>query len=503
LIDAVLVLDVSTSCIHANLVNADKKITISLSKSIEYILDGPKGYYSINTTRLWGKITDIIKEVNESAQDKYNILAISVTSQREGSVFLDENNDEIFSFPNIDLRAKRVSYDISSRYGERIYRITGHWPDAYFPAMRLLWIKDFYPEKFKKIRSFLMLNEWIAFKLSSLKIPVSEWTNAAESMLFDVNDLEWSQELRELFGFEELKFSKIVEPGTILNSIDADVSQRTGLSNETKIVLGMADTQSALFGSDAFDEGTVVIVNGSTTPVQIVVNKPIFDKYYRTWTCPYLKNKWVLESNCKKTGVVYKKLKEDLMEFIDMILPKQNNNEIDLVEIIRNMYVRADDLFAYMGPGIFDVSQREISINGLVYDSSKTNIFQSVFTAFIENLAFSIFSNIEQLKEIYNNKILKIVATGGAFKNSLLKKILYILIKPVEFLLTDELESTSIGAAKLAFREINKKDFPATDNFSKIDVDFSGEEENYYKNKYLKWKEFYKSLKNLGGNINE
>ena len=74
-----------------------------------------------------------------------------------------------------------------------------------------------------------------------------------------------------------------------------------------------------------------------------------------------------------------------------MILPEQNNNEIDLEEIIRNIYVRADDLFAYMGPGIFDVSQREISFNGLVYDSSKTNIFQSVFTAFIENLAFSIF----------------------------------------------------------------------------------------------------------------
>ncbi len=98
----------------------------------------------------------------------------------------------------------------------------------------------------------------------------------------------------------------MLEPGTITGTLKPEFAQRLKLGQETTVVLAAADTQSALIGTGALQNGDVTVVNGSTTPIQMVVDNLLIDPQLRIWSGPYLPGKWVLESNCGKTGMVYR-----------------------------------------------------------------------------------------------------------------------------------------------------------------------------------------------------
>lgn len=497
----VIVIDIGTGGIHINIINSEGDFISGSYSGIEYDSDEFPMGLKFDAEDIFKKTINLIKNtIYKSKVDKKDIISIAVTSQRHGVIFLDSDKKAVFACPNIDNRANQEAIEISKLYGKQIYEITGRWPSGVFPALRLLWFKKNIPEVFLKIEKIFMINDWLAFKLTGVEC--SEWTNAAETLLFDIKKLTWSEELIKIFNLESLKLSRIVEPGTAIGALKPNLAKRLNLCRDTAVVLAAADTQSALIGTGTFYNGDVTIVNGSTTPVQMVVDNAILDKENRIWTGPYIPGKWVLESNCGKSGMVYRKLVKDLSEFIRLFAPSIDINYKELREIVIRCKDETKGVQTFLGPGIIDASNFQNIINYFLLADENINFFKAIIPSFIENLAFAMAANVEQLEKISGIPSRRICLTGGASKDKLLIKIIPQLFKNCKITLSTCMESTSLGAAMQAF--VANKVFPNLDsvknNFQNLQKDIISDkhdnkkDRDLYLNKYEDWKKGYKNI---------
>jgi autoinducer 2 (AI-2) kinase len=446
----VMIIDVGTGGLHVSIMDSEGAVLASAYQELVYAADESHNALTFapdpefeNTLRL------LEQTLTQADIDRQHVLSITVTSQRHGGVFLDANHNVVYACPNMDDMAGQEALTLSPEDAQRIYELTARWPTGLFQAVRLRWFKKQNPELFAKISTFLMINDWFVFQLTGNMR--SEWTNAAETMLFDVKNLCWSDELRTFFGVEHFELPDVAEPGTIVGTVKPELASRLRLSRGTTVVLAAADTQSALVGTGALKNGDVTVVNGSTTPIQMVVDDLVIDPRLRIWSGPYLPGKWVLESNCGKTGMVYRQYLNHLSDFLEQFVPNHNLSTEQLSAITDRYLDAATGVLPFLGPCLFDVSNFLGMTKALFLEGETVNPFTAIVPAFIENLAFAIAANIEQLEEISGVSIQTIRMTGGGNRNALLMKILPLLLKNRKMTRSASTEATSRGAAIQAF----------------------------------------------------
>ncbi|MCP4401109.1 MAG: FGGY-family carbohydrate kinase [bacterium] len=252
----VISIDVGTGGLHVSIMDSEGKVLTRAYRELIYAVDDTHNALTFNPDREFENTLHLLENVMAQADiDRKQVLSIAVTSQRHGGVFLDANHHAIYACPNMDDMAGREALTLSPTETQMVYRLTARRPTGLFQAVRLRWFKKRKPEFFTNIAAFLMINDWFVFQLTGKM--VSEWTNAAETMLFDVKNLCWSDELRALFSVEHLELPDVVEPGTIVGTVKAELANRLKLGRETTVVLAAADTQSALIGTGALKNGDV------------------------------------------------------------------------------------------------------------------------------------------------------------------------------------------------------------------------------------------------------
>lgn len=441
----ILAFDIGTGGVHVNVIAPDGGFLGSAYEEISYRYLKDCGGMDWDAGSSWASSLKAAAAALASAGIAGGaVRAIAVTSQRHGMVFADESGREILTTPNLDGRSTEQVKRIAPGHGEAIYDLTARWPDIYFPAIRLLWLKDNRPDDYKAVTRILMINEYIAYKLTGRMC--SEWTNAAETLLFDTGGLRWSREMFELLGLDGIRPNDLIAPGDIVGTLLPEVAEELGLGR-VPVVAAVSDTQAAALGSGMIDIGDMVAVNGSTTPVLMVEDHFLKDSKRRIWTDPYLKNLWLLESNCLQSGMVHRKLMDHLIELIRMIPGQEAFARDDLYKLLERLEDRTDGVVSYFGSRRFNVSGMENKRLQITFPNDETNVFAAILPSYVENLVFAIVSNIEQLREISGRPGRRLCLTGGGSRSSHLKRLLPALLPECEVFVTRELETTSRGAA--------------------------------------------------------
>ena len=270
------------------------------------------------------------------------VAAVTSTSQREGCVFLNAAGEPIYAGPNMDWRAEQEAKELAESMGPEIYRFSGHWPHAMFPACRLLWFKKQEPEIFARIARVLMINDWVLYELSGSQY--SEPSNAGETLLFDIVRRNWRWDFISELGIKPTLMCDVVPPGTVVGEVTVQAATATGLLAGTPVVAGGADTQMALAGSGVIDNGCCA-VSGTSTPLMAATEGPVFDPEYRLWSgCHVFSDRWVLEGNAKGTGVIYRWFRD---EFYGPEVPFSKVNEE-----VRQASPGSGGLLAFLGSAI-------------------------------------------------------------------------------------------------------------------------------------------------------
>lgn len=400
----------------------------------------------ISPSRTWALICRLARQAMRDAGISGAVIAaVSATSQRQGMVLLDREGSELYAGPNTDLRAFMEGQRIDEVHRDLVYRTTGRLPSFLFTPAKVLWLKSHQPEVFERVDRALSLDAWVLWKLCGEA--VMERSAAAESGLADVATGERATDLLIALGLSAGLVPRLVDAGQPVGGVTKTAAAGTGLSAGTSVIAAGPDTQCGMLGMGAVDNGQVGIVAGWSAPVQMVVDRFRLDPGFRTWSGRHLlRGKWVLESTVQDTGGAYR--------WLGSMLAAGRAGDVDayIAKQAARAPIGSNGVLAFLGPRTANMGQVGPRWGGLLIPMLSTAMpaqRSELLRGYLENLAYAIRGNTEQLGSVTGQASQSIGFAGGMARNALLLRILAdVLGRPVERSRITEV--TGLGAAMCA-----------------------------------------------------
>ena len=444
-----LVIDAGTWGVKATLFNERAEIVSRARQDLSYEI--PEGLHPLSKEfhpwRFWkAVVTTSRKALSESPSSPALLKAIIVTSQRHGVVFLDKKGLEIYGGPNLDLRAGIESSEIAADRGDRIFELTGHWPGPQFLLPRLLWFRRHKPEFFERIDRFMMISDWINYRLTG--IVAAEASGLSETLLWEPEKRCFSKELMEAFQIPSHILPAVFENGRVLGPLSRNVATQLGISPRVQVVMGGGDTPCGLLGCGAFQLGKAGVIAGTSAPVQILVETFITDENRNLSTSSFvLPGLCALEGNTLRAGIV---LTWFIRQFLKPFKKAPDDQLYALFEKEASIISPGSGgLFSFLGPVVgrlksFQMPVKSTILGVATLPPAQTSLFQ-VGRAILENIAFAIRGNVELIRGLTRRELPFLFVAGGLAKSQLFLQILSdVLDLPLRIPRT--VETSSLGA---------------------------------------------------------
>ena len=449
--------------------------------------------FSFSATKFW----DILCRCTRTALDQAGIApadvaGVATTSQREGCVFLDAHGTEIYAGPNIDARAFNEGFEVLNTLGnERLYAITGHSAPFIFPLARYLWFRT---HGTGTVAHLLMINDWMTYRLSGELS--AEPSNATESMLFDLKQRTWSDEILTTFNVPRDILPPLYRCGERIGAVTAAAAAATGLLAGTPVFVGGADTQCSLLGAGAIEAGDTGATLGTTTPVQTVVDRAVFDPTCNLWVgCHVVPDRWVLESNAGDTGGAY-------LWLLDLISGGAPREQVyPLAERLAAASVGPPTMM-FVGPTVFNIMSMKFNRpGGILFPFPALHVRPdrgTLLRAFMESIGYALRANLEQIVAVNERPATALTLSGGMSRSATLTRTIADVVG-VPALVAHEPESAALGCAMLMATSLAKTDLTAVAGtmlqHRRIDPDPVQRER--YEGAYAKWRELNQRLDDI------
>jgi len=430
------------ACLLLNAGNG--KLTTSVREWCHPLAIGDGGWaIDLDISTIWRLIKETTQEaMHKAGASPDQILAIATASMRHGLVIVDKNGNELFAVPTKDARAASESTEMAADRGEEFYQQTGHWPLPIFAATRLIWLKNHAPDILRQAYSILGVSDWVAYRMSgSIAI---ERSLAGETLLVDLQTGEWAWDVIESLNLPRHIFPDIVQAGEKVGQLNTTAATYFGLKQGTPVIAGGADTQSGLLGSGVIDPGQLGVIAGTTTPVQLVVDKPLLDEKYRLWTGLHiLPDLWVLESNVGQSG-----------EALDWMAGFQYRDAKEPVSMLAAAATRSEPgalgITSTLGASLFNAREMGIPIGNITFSpilaSDDPERARHVARAVLEGMAYGVQANIEQILEVAGIPQPPINLAGGFARSPLFAQILS-NVSSTTVAVPPTTEASALGAA--------------------------------------------------------
>ena len=447
-------------------------------------------------SEFWKHVCSVVTGATMDSRIKSSDLeAVATTSQRHGIVLLDEDGRELHGGPNMDARGAMTQYLIEESLGEKYHEITGCWPPLMFSPTRIRWFEEEEPEIFESAAHLLPICDWITFKLTGEY--VTDLSSAGGTGFLDIRTGKWSKEVASAIDIDLKILPEIHESCEIVGSVTDESAQECGLPSGLPVVLGGADTHCALLASDS-RVGEITAIAGSTSPVIMSIDEYTCSADQKIWTGSHMvKGKWIIESNATMTGA-------NLEWAVNLLCERSKNpeqcvqltyNELD--EIVKDVLPGSNDTYIAIGPRVMDVHQfTKVKQAKMVFPQpalpqvvplDSSNFLHAV----IENVAYAIRGNIEQLETF--RAPTKIKTIGGLSRSETWPQLLAnVLNRPVHTPVQSE--GSLLGAAICA--AVGTGHYSSIEEASKTMVKWRktyepDERAKIYEGYYSRWSEIW------------
>ncbi|MGX8702590.1 xylulokinase [Caproiciproducens sp.] len=219
----------------------------------------------------------IHKLLSDSGIDPADVGTIGLDSQVDGAVPIDKEGNVLMNAPIwLDRRAEAQCRSIEEKISsDRVFSLTGLNLDSSHVAPKLLWIKEIHPEVFEKSVNILLPGSYIVHWLTGESYV--DYSNASSSMLYNVSNKCWDDEMAEAVGIDPKIMGTIGAADDIAGTLTSKAAAELGLTKKTKVIIGCGDEHAACVGAGAMKPGMVCDITGTAEPVAGVSDKPVFD----------------------------------------------------------------------------------------------------------------------------------------------------------------------------------------------------------------------------------
>ncbi len=439
----ILTLDEGTTSARAVLFDKDGNAVSAAQREFKQIYPQP-GFVEHDPVEIfsvqYAAVTEAITAIGASAEE---IAAVGVTNQRETTIIWDKNTGEPI-YNAIVWQCRRTS-EMCDRLRadgleEYIRKTTGLRIDAYFSATKIKWMLDNVPGARDRAENgellFGTVDTWLIWKLSGGKIHVTDRTNAARTMLYDIHSLTWDKRILEILQIPACMLPEVRSSSEIYGNVNI-------LGAEIPVSGIAGDQQAALFGQKCFCEGDIKNTYGTGCFLLMNTGNTAFESKNGLITtiaadagdniC------YALEGSVFVGGAVIQWLRDELG-----LIASAAESEKAALSVPDSAGVYIVPAFAGLGAPYWDMYARG-AICGLTRGSGKNHIIR----ACLEAIAYQTNDLITALKADTGLLINHIRADGGAAANNFLMQF-QADISDVGVIRPAQTEATAAGATYLA-----------------------------------------------------
>ena len=302
---------------------------------------------------------------------------------------------------------------------EKIYQTTGLTIDPYFSATKILWFKDKKPNIYQQAHKFLLVSDYILFKLTGKF--VSDHSNLSRTMLFDINHLKYSDDIASEL---EIDLDKMPEPLKSGVDIGEIITDETTFDKKTLVITGAGDQQSAALGVGVNAPGEIKCTTGTGSFILAYLKRPTFDPQKRVLcSCHAIPGTWVQEASIFTTGAALRWYR-DQIGLAECMEAKEGQDPYDIITqkadqspIGANGLIFIPHMVGAGAPHWNPFSR------GVLFGLSLGHERKDLYRAILEGVAFEVRKNIEIFKDLgIAPEELKL--TGGGSRSDLWNQIM-------------------------------------------------------------------------------
>ncbi|KMN47027.1 glycerol kinase [Bacillus cereus] len=442
----ILSLDQGTTSSRAILFNKEGKIVHSAQK--EFTQHFPKpGWVEHNAQEIWGSILAVIATCLSEADVKpEQIAGIGITNQRETAVVWDKTTGK--PVYNAIVWQSRQTVEICDElkekgYSDMVREKTGLLIDAYFSGTKVKWILDNVEGAREKAENgellFGTIDTWLVWKLSGGKAHVTDYSNASRTLMFNIHDLQWDDELLDMLTVPKSMLPE-VRPSSEIYGETIDYH----FFGQNVPIAGVAgDQQAALFGQACFGEGMAKNTYG--TGCFMLMNtgeKAVASEHGLLTTIAWGidgKVNYALEGSIFVAGSAIQWLRDGMRMFKDA---SESEEYASRVESTEGVYV----VPAFVGLG---TPYWDSEVRGAMFGVTRGTTKEHFIRATLESLAYQTKDVLCAMEADSGIELNTLRVDGGAVKNNFLMQFQSDMLDvPVERPVINE--TTALGAAYLA-----------------------------------------------------
>lgn len=442
----IMALDQGTTSSRAMLFDKEGKIFHSAQREFPQYFP-QSGWVEHNAHEIWSSILAVVAGVlSEKNVAVEQIAGIGISNQRETTVVWDkETGNPIY---NAIVWQSRQTAGIcealkENGYNELFRDKTGLLIDPYFAGTKVKWILDNVEGAREKADRgellFGTIDTWLIWKLTGGKTHVTDYSNASRTLMYNIYELEWDEELLDILGVPASMLPEVKSSSEIYGHTD-----EAHFFGQATPIAGIAgDQQAALFGQACFESGMVKNTYG--TGCFMLMNtgeKAVKSDHGLLTTIAWGidgKVEYALEGSIFVAGSAIQWLRDGLRMFRDSA---ESERYAEKVASTEGVYV----VPAFVGLG---TPYWDSDVRGAVFGLTRGTEKEHFVRATLESLAYQTKDVLDAMEADSGITLKKLRVDGGVVANNFLMQFQSDLVNvPVERPLINE--TTALGAAYLA-----------------------------------------------------
>lgn len=384
---------------------------------------------------------EVIKKARMSPLD---IAAVGITNQRETTIVWDKKTGQPIYHAIVwqDRRTSDLCHDLAHAH-DMIVKKTGLLLDPYFSATKIKWLLENVTGAKKRAEEnellFGTVDTFLLWKLTKEHHHVTDVTNAARTLLFNIHELEWDHDLLELFQIPKQMLPIVYDNTADFGHLDDSI-----LGVGLPICAMVGDQQAATVGQACFETGMIKATYGTGCFTMLNTGKEIIQSQNRLLsTIAYRINgevTYALEGSIFSAGVVIKWLR-DMINLIQ----SASDSEVLARKVADTQGVYVVPAFTGLGAPYWDPYAR-----GAIFGLTRSTTRAHIVRAALESIAYQTLDLLNaQNKDFKSGRIHSLRIDGGMVANQWLMQFIADILN-IPLSQPTCIETTALGAAFLA-----------------------------------------------------
>ena len=440
-----LALDQGTTSSRAIIFDKEGHIKAKAQKEFTQLFPQP-GWVEHNPKEIWQSQSAVIVEaMTKMGITEESIAGIGITNQRETTIVWDaETGEPVYNAIVWQDRRTSAYCDELKRKGvvDRVHEKTGLFIDAYFSGTKIKWILENVPGARRKAEAGLLrfgnVDAWLIWKLTNGTVHATDVSNASRTMLFNINTLQWDEDLLKLLDIPVSLLPEVKSSSEIYGSAQLESWK------STVPIAGVAgDQQAALFGQMCIKPGSVKNTYGTGCFIMLNTGKQVVMSQNNLLTTVAWKIgnevNYALEGSVYVGGSVVQWLRDGLG-----IIRKSSEIE----ELARSVPDSGGVFFVPALTGLAAPYWDQYA-RGTIVGLTRGTTAAHIARAALEGIAFQVYDIVQAMARDLGAPLEELKVDGGASANELMLQFQsdLLAVKVIRPLVT---ETTAQGAAFLA-----------------------------------------------------